>query len=411
MQGSYDETGKINMDLLNDNLKNISGLKYNGQLLTDSGVRIESLPATVEVDGYEVLIGANGVASTVIRIEGEQEETTKPYYPSNDFTKVEGTNLEDGLVITDGTNSWVWIEVPTNIYENTTYNGGTAPTGANDYDAIEKVLKEYTRTYKTGKEDYIDVWYDSQGNTAEDEEANLNDTAGCGLTYEEYNNLKKTMLSSVYRNGGFWIGQYEAGSSVVRKDKNAELTIPVLKDGSYPYNYITCSNAQKQTSKMNSGSYTSSLMFGIQWDLVLKQLEVSGKATADELTKNSKDWGNYSDSTFSVKDGSKYAIYSNWSLGEWSDVPTSYTKPSFSSYGNGVLLSTGASELNKRMNIYDLAGNEYEWTLEKSTYSSIPCTYRGGSYISTGSNVSASFRNDGSTSDSGSNNSFRPALY
>ena len=28
----------------------------------------------------------------------------------------------------------------------------------------------------------------------------------------EYNNLKNYMLSSVYTNGGFWIGQYEAGA-------------------------------------------------------------------------------------------------------------------------------------------------------------------------------------------------------
>ena len=58
VQGSYDETGKINIETLNDNLKNIEGLTHNGETITDNP--IDSLPATVVVDGNNVIIRENG---------------------------------------------------------------------------------------------------------------------------------------------------------------------------------------------------------------------------------------------------------------------------------------------------------------------------------------------------------------
>ena len=63
------------------------------------------------------------------------------------------------------------------------------------------------------------------------------------------------------------------------------------------------------------------------------------------------------------------------------------------------------------MNIYDFAGNEYEWTLEHATMNaSYPCANRGGSYINNSSGP-ASNRYYNSTTYSGSDFSFRPALY
>ncbi len=83
------------------------------------------------------------------------------------------------------------------------------------------------------------------------------------------------------------------------------------------------------------------------------------------------------------------------------------------SFSNGILLTTGASDACKKMNIYDLAGNTWEWTLEY-TYSSLPCTYRGGSYgAPSGGTKNVSGRSQGSTtamSDYG-NIGFRVTLY
>ena len=44
------------------------------------------------------------------------------------------------------------------------------------------------------------------------------------------------------------------------------------------------------------------------------------------------------------------------------------------------------------MGIYDLAGNEWEWTLEYTSRTSEPCAYRGGIYNYTGSGFPASSR-------------------
>ena len=62
-----------------------------------------------------------------------------------------------------------------------------------------------------------------------------------------------------------------------------------------------------------------------------------------------------------------------------------------------------------RCNIYDMAGNTYEWSTE--TYSSTynPCVFRGGYYNSTG--YYTSIRNYDSTTFSRGSFSARPTLY
>ena len=455
--GSPREDGKLDTDLLNENLRNnIDGLTYNGKAITEKGAadenRIKSLPATVELDGYEIIINENGSASTIIRMAEYQTDDTKPYLPGNDFSQVSGTTLDNGLVVTDGTNYWTWVEVP----KTAVFKTATSET---DYENIEKDLETYTTTgqfddegsLNLSRNGYTDQWYDYYGTSYDGNseysqvrfllgttfneaktyygaiysdstgttpvesfgsssttyyvriEDKLDDNRGCGLTYSEYNSLKETMLSSIYRNGGFWIGQYEAGSDGVVRKSNSELTIPVIKEGAYPYNYITCSDAQIQSSKINSGNYTSSLMFGIQWDLVLKHLQVGEGMSASSLTSNSSDWGNYTNIGFNISKGEYSTNYGS----SFNPVPeTGYTKPS-----SAVLLTTGATQRNSKMNIYDIAGNQSEFTLERSTVASYPCTVRGGDYDNNGSRDPASDRGYVSTPYSYSDISFRSALY
>ena len=63
------------------------------------------------------------------------------------------------------------------------------------------------------------------------------------------------------------------------------------------------------------------------------------------------------------------------------------------------------------MNIYDLAGNVYEWTLEKGTDAGYPCAVRGGNIYVDGSYGPASDRISDSMSGSDGSAGFRPALY
>ncbi len=189
----------------------------------------------------------------------------------------------------------------------------------------------------------------------------------------------------------------------MRTTKDAPLTTPVIKEGAYPYNNITNKQAQEKSKELSTGGKTISLMFGIQWDLVLKHIETKQGKTQGELKTDSTTWGNYYNATFEITKGKYSTDYGN----TFTEVNGTYTKLE----NSRVLLTTGATERNSVLNIYDLAGNESEWTLEKSTYTSSPSVYRGGFYYDNGSSHPASYRSYSSTSGSSYIDSFRPALW
>ena len=135
--------------------------------------------------------------------------------------------------------------------------------------------------------------------------------------------------------------------------------------------------------------------------------------TQDELTKNSNSWGNYNDATFTIENGQYTTSPSTEnSLKKYTEDTSGYVENSTKLQNESVLLTTGAnSSQNCKMNIYDIAGNQYEWTLEKSTGAYYPCTDRGGDYNVLGSYYPVSYRGSDSTIVSISISSFRPALY
>ena len=340
---------------------------------------------------------ANGGSSTVT----SNKVTTKPYLPTG-FTQVSGTTLKNGITIQDSTgNQYVWIEVP--MTEEVYQTAGLSITNFTDeeYTTIETDLHTYTTDYRNGTS-YKDEYYSD---------------ATTGLTSDQYTELKKTMLKSVYQNGGFYIGKYETGIESVPKTSGSASTepteTPVIKQNAYPYNYVTCSQAQTLASNMESGNHTSSLMFGVQWDLVLKYLETKGTAQAD-LKTDSTSIGNYNNNLWNItNENSKYAILntSNYTLGDWTS----------GAYGikdsdTSVLLSTGASDDFSKQGIYDLAGNVIEFTLEHANLISralveSPCAIRGGIYYGSGSSYPAASRYDYSTTDYNDNFGFRLSLY
>ena len=316
-----------------------------------------------------------------------ETEETSPFLP--DGATVTEDDLNEGVTIKDSNNNeWVWIVVPKSVTASSTTD-----------EKIKNALITYATDYR---EDYSDTWY-----------------SDCGLDEGEYAQKYSDMLQSIKTYGGFYIGKYEVGSFDNPVTSNDNTRQAVIQQGAYPYNWVTCSQAEEIAEGLATGGKTSTLMFGIQWDLVLKYLEKNGDwdTTTNNasyyLKTDSGSWGNCRDVEVSVAEGNRYAIYSNYILGEWADVPENYTKPSYSSNGNGVLLSTGAADRNSKMNIYDLAGNLYELTLEKSTKTYSPCTCRGGSFSFDGSGRPASDRSYGGTSNSSSDTGvgFRPALY
>ena len=318
---------------------------------------------------------------------------TRPYLPTG-FTQVKGTTLKNGLTIQDSTgNQYVWVEVPKTgkVYPT----AGLSITNFTDeeYTAIETDLHTYTDVYRDGTS-YKDEYYSE-----------------VGLTNDQYTNLKKTMLKSVYQNGGFYIGKYETGIENKPKTSGSADTAPtetpVIKQNAYPYNYVTCSQAQTLASNMESGNYNTSLMFGVQWDLVLQYLETKGTSQSD-LKTNSTNWGNYEDNLWNITNAnSKYAIYDDklenfdWTSGAYG-IKDSYTS---------VLLSTGASDDFSKQGIYDLAGNVWEWTLEYASDSRYPCAIRGGYYNLSGNLYPAAYRGNHSTTNFLNTFGFRVVLY
>ena len=144
------------------------------------------------------------------------------------------------------------------------------------------------------------------------------------------------------------------------------------------------------------------MLFGVQWDLVLKHLSVKGVSDS-ELKTDSTDWGNYKNTTYEITNTS--AKYST-------DDGASFTNTPYNKTASGyVLLTTGAYDNFSKYNIYDLAGNVYERTLEKTSGTGGPCADRGGSYDYTGSGGPASYRAYGSPTYSSGIVGFRCSLY
>ena len=373
----------------------------------------------------EQINGSAGGSGAGTKVPAEATAETAPYFPDNTFTKKEGT-IDTGLVIQDASgNEYVWVVVPKSLYNNTAYNSNNAkkPSSSTDYAKIEYCLQQYTATYR---------------NRTDNSDTYAADTDNVGWFADEtaYNNLKNSMLKSVYENGGFYVGRYEAG---IRTNRTSEgptnsdgkytiegMPTPVSKADAYPYTYVTRTQAQNLASNVNSGTKTSSLMFGVQWDLVLafmsKDTEKINQDTLEELISNSATIGNYYNSTFDLNRG-KYAQYGQ--LGnEWKNFDSALgsivvsnettgkmKKTEQSSYENSILITTGGTEQSKVMNIYDIAGNVGEWTLEKTYFTYYPCAHRGGSVFDTGSDCPAAYRGIGSTDDSYDSTGFRVSLF
>ena len=266
------------------------------------------------------------------------------------MTQTEG-DASTGIVATDNKNNeWVWVEVPQSIY--------TTAKSDTDYTNIYNDMKTYSSSYSEVFFDTDDCYIFNSGHFS-------SETA--------YNNEKNRMLKSVYDNGGFWISRYEIGTtnasqSVAKNTTN--VTTPVSQQNAYPIVNKTQPQSQQIVRKMNS---QANLLFGVQWDLTLKFLEVNrrfrGIAT---LTNDSTSWGNYWNASFTINRG-KYQAEDDWSSSStsWTNA-TNVSKPS----DDWWKLTTGAADRNCKMNIYDLAGNVLEWTLESHSASDAVGSWR-----------------------------------
>ncbi|MBR2290359.1 MAG: hypothetical protein IJ867_07275 [Clostridia bacterium] len=296
-------------------------------------------------------------------------------------TRIEGeSTVDEGLVIVDSKgNEFVWVEVPKvqEIYKKTEI--GITEFTDDIYTKIEEDLQNYASFYRFS-DPYNDTYYDA-----------------ITATEVEYNNLKQRFLRNVYENGGFWIGRYEAGTSEFIEDysaisPNGTVTI-ASKANQYPLTNVTFVEANQLAFNMYSNQSTS-LMFGVQWDLTLKfieekQVKIHGESYRNTirelLTTDSSNIGNYSNAVFTLNRG-KYIQFNNYRpVNDWKEyisntigVVEDNNKKAQEATGYGIMCTTGASDNNCLQNIYDLAGNVWEFTIERWA------VRRGGSLTGTG---------------------------
>ena len=297
-------------------------------------------------------------------------EGTKPYLPNSTFLYKEG-DLSTGVVIKDSNyNEYVWVEVPKTVTVYETAGVNITNFTEDNYTKIENDLKSYTNEYKA--DDYSD-------------------------TNQNFTIQYKKMLKSVYENGGFWVGRYEAGSQADGNSVNV-----VVKQNAIPYINVTRDESQTLAEGMNYEGCTSSLIFGLQWDLMLKFIETKNATAKENLILDSTEIGNYTNNLWNITDAKvKYST----------DYGNSFTKcPHEKKSDDIILLTTGAKKDFSLMNIYDIAGNVYEWTLETGNDEDL-FVYRGGNYGNNGEGTTAKYRYGYNQEFSGNGVGFRIGLW
>ena len=193
------------------------------------------------------------------------------------------------------------------------------------------------------------------------------------------------MLNSVATYGGYYIGRYETG--------DLSQTTPVIKRINTDIADQTWYTMWKKARKLSGTSAGVQMIWGIQWDETLKWLIDSGAKTYSEIASDSISWGNYKNNSFTY--------YTN-------TAKATATKSSSSS----VRIPSGAYDEAKANNVFDLAGNVRDWTLESyGSGTGIFRYYRGGNYIFYGYNYPAADRSTYYPAYSSSDVGLRSALY
>ena len=363
-----------------------------GKYFMDNPDATAAMSIKLSIDSYQANDEIQGGTANLPNGPG-----TRPYLPNSEFKQVEGTTLDTGLIIQDNSgNEYVWIEVPrlASVYPN----AGISIKDFTDeeYNKIEDDLHKYALTYRNGT---------STSDTYSSSDA-------IGISSSSYTELKQKMLKSIYQNGGFYIARYEAGTDTKRTGNASSASLmPTSKANQYPLNWVTCSEAQTLASKASTNGRTGSLMFGIQWDLVQKYIEAKSVAQGvaiemiqSQLKTNSTSIGNYKSSKYNITNTS--AQYSTNNGSTWLQAP--YDKNG----NNATLLTTGSIMGFAKQNIFDLAGNVWEWTLENSNVSSQPCVIRGGSYESSvSSEISINSRSNNTATQSYWSIGFRVTIF
>ena len=233
----------------------------------------------------------------------------------------------------------------------------------------------------------------------------------------------ETKAISKYK--GFYVARFEAGLPKGTKEfdedqpntgsntyyNNVEGQAQ-SKPGVSPWNFIDWNKSQTNAQKMyeENVSIESGLITGTQWDVIMKKLE---SAESKDVGTDSKLFGNYYQG-----EGFDYiGRPSQYNSSTKCQQPFEKVEKGTKANNTYYLLTTGASNHNRVYNIYDIAGNVWEWTEENNYYSTTASVSnnrvtRGGSFLNISLDYPAASRiGSNSTSNTGCNVGFRVVLY
>ena len=324
--------------------------------------------------------------------EGNANNPTIPagYIPINTETSNWGNgkdapsqdSVKHGLVIKDEKdNEWVWVPVPdVTVMCNTSNTAEYTLCGTTGDTAVKtklysksEIISGKTRTTPgtstSGSYREPDLVVGNDGAKYDAKDTFYKTILGKTGTKEQLAQLfadeYKAMIESVSKYGGFYIGRYELSGTVTEPTEKPGETLTKT-------DWYNLYNACRSSKLQASDKVKTQMIWGCQWDVTMNWLISSGAKTSDEVNKDSSTWGNYKN----------YNTENNYTEGT-----AGYEKNA------GSLQNTGSSENWKANNIYDLAGNCFEWTQEANNTDSR--AFRGGSYFSYGFSNPASYRTNG----------------
>ena len=349
------------------------------EILKDSGT-IE--PVTNEIGGSEEpdpppTPEIPGSVEDAIQEEGEEiykyKDTTSITDASGDTLYVPGdfgiasdsaTDIDDGVVITDGINEFVWI--PVSDADLAEMYSTTDPDSAGDTTLSKSTLNEEATTTKIYSK-IRGITGGAPGSTSFREPDILIDTdfgdastsasRGINLIKSELGykgdnatvlknfaqdmvNEYRAIFESIKQYDGFYIGRYELTGTA--NEPTVQRYQPVLTAETSGAN--TWYGLKDACSRVVNSKYAKShMVYGNQWDEVMDWLVDTGDKESEEVNEDSSSWGNYSN-------------YSGETVVE----------------GYGEPQESGHSDAWRANNIYDLAGNYFDFTQEaRYTYNRV----------------------------------------
>jgi len=317
--------------------------KVIAQAITNRGIQTSETDTKEKMAENIGKIGSIEQPSQEKVIVGELvKEKNKPYTKNGTaiipvgFAIVPGLDdVEQGLVISDVVNDtentgnqFVWIPVNKETFD-TKFKRTEGYYNSN----LQSLLKNCEEADATGVNDKV--------------------TEDSSVTTESI-----AMYSSVKTNGGFYIGRYESGTTANLESGSGIRGDVVVKKGANVYNNIGWSNLDDMTNvtggavQVARGMYTTSnkdygavstLCYGVQWDAALNFID------PDYITNEVDGKPNCQSNSYLVNSAGKGWYVQNY-------------KTKNPNHITGVDVDDEAS--NKVKNIYDMAGNVREWTME-----------------------------------------------